>query len=184
MTPSLRKDEFGKPIACQQCDAPQHHHKAGIGKRALTWITCSPDCPENQADPRDTPKIQTASTLKKSRCSRRGTKAKGDGEERAICKWAEGQGFNAYRTAGSGAHGTRNNESAFSTDVRLSIGPSVFKVESKRHASVSGLKSQLRMIDGSDLLWMREDHGKPWVLLEATTLAAMLEAARQSKREA
>ena len=113
---------------------------------------------------------------KKSRCSKKGAKAKGDGGERELVKQAESWGWAAYRTAGSGAHGTKNNESAFATDVRLKRGDVTIRAECKRYASIPGVKSLEKLRAGSDLLWFREDRGEAMVMMPVSVLALMLEA--------
>jgi len=119
---------------------------------------------------------------KKSLCSKKGAKAKGDGGERELVKAAEGWGWQAYRTAGSGAHGTRNNEQAFATDVRLKLGDLVITAECKRHASVAGVKTLNKLRAGSDVLWLREDQQEAFVFMPASVWAlAMSRAAEGNK---
>lgn len=178
-----KRDDFGKPESCPTCCEPLWFHSAGNGKRKVEWKTCDPMCSANQADPRETPVVQTATALK-SRCSSKGAKRKGTGYENDVRKWWENLGFNAYRTAGSGAHGTRNNEAAFATDVRVKSPDNSFAlgVECKRHHKISGLKSLLTLRAESQILWMREDQGKSYVLMDAETFEPFAEAlARVSK---
>jgi hypothetical protein len=116
------------------------------------------------------------------KCSSKGAKAKGDGGERELVKAAEGWGWTAHRTAGSGAHGSRTNEQAFATDVRLKLGDLVLRVECKRHASIAGVKTLNKLRDNSDVLWLREDFQEPMVFMPASVWAlAMSRAAEGSK---
>jgi protein required for attachment to host cells len=95
----------------------------------------------------------------RKKCSAKNAKAKGDGGERELVKAAEGWGWTAHRTAGSGAHGSRTNEQAFATDVRLKLGDLVIRVECKRHASIAGVKTLNKLRDNSDVLWLQRDFG-------------------------
>jgi hypothetical protein len=118
----------------------------------------------------------------RKKCSAKNAKAKGDGGERELVKAAEGWGWTAHRTAGSGAHGSRTNEQAFATDVRLKLGDLVLRVECKRHASIAGVKTLNKLRDNSDVLWLREDHQEAYVFMPASVWAlAMSLAAEGSK---
>jgi hypothetical protein len=119
---------------------------------------------------------------KKSRCSKKGARAKGDGGERELVKAAEGWGWTAHRTAGSGAHGSRTNEQAFATDVRLKLGDLVIRVECKRHASIAGVKTLNRLRDNSDVLWLREDHQEAFVFMPAAVFAQVMALAAEGNK--
>ena len=119
---------------------------------------------------------------KKSRCSKKGAKAKGDGGERELVKAAEGWGWTAHRTAGSGAHGSRTNEQAFATDVRLKLGDLVIRVECKRHASVAGVKTLNKLRDNSEVLWLREDHQEAFVFMPASVWALVMSRAAEGNK--
>ncbi len=119
---------------------------------------------------------------KKSRCSKKGAKAKGDGGERELVKAAEGWGWTAHRTAGSGAHGSRTNEQAFATDVRLKLGDLVIRVECKRHASIAGVKTLNRLRDNSEVLWLREDHQEAFVFMPAAVFAQVMALAAEGNK--
>ncbi len=119
---------------------------------------------------------------KKSRCSKKGARAKGDGGERELVKAAEGWGWTAHRTAGSGAHGSRTNEQAFATDVRLKLGDLVIRVECKRHASLAGVKTLNRLRDNSDVLWLREDHQEAFVFMPAAVFAQVMALAAEGNK--
>jgi hypothetical protein len=188
MTPTTRKDDFGKDITCPQCDAPRLHHKAGTGKRAKAWITCSEDCSLSEPGPRDTPQVQTATEVKR-RITHRSAKAKGNKGERECEVLLEACGFDAQRTAGSGACGSRSGENAWSGDVIARVDRLMRKkVESKREATIpiKGLISRL-----ADANWLRvkEDRASTgWWFLSDAEFAELakwaVEGMRQSKREA
>lgn len=118
----------------------------------------------------------------RKKCSAKNAKAKGDGGERELVKAAEGWGWQAYRTAGSGAHGTRNNESAFATDVRLKLGDLVITAECKRHASIAGVKTLNKLRDGSDVLWLREDFQEPMVFMPVSVWAEVMARAAEGSK--
>lgn len=165
---STRTDDFGKVICCQTCDAPQLHHKAGVGKRARTWITCSEDCPQSQPDPRDTPQVQSATELKK-RITHRSAKAKGNKGEKECEDLLSACGFDAQRTAGSGACGTRSDDNAWSGDVIARVVPFIRKkVESKREAKLP-LKGLINRLADAHWLRVKEDRAKTgwWFLSDA-----------------
>lgn len=104
----------------------------------------------------------------RKKCSAKGAKAKGNGEERNVVKAFEQIGWSAYRTAGSGAHGSRNNEQAFATDVRVKRGDMVLRIESKRHASIGGVKTLNKLRDNSEILWLRQDFEEAFVFMPAS----------------
>lgn len=130
----------------------------GKGKKAIQVCGCerAPEyVPENRRPGR-------------RKCSAKGAKAKGNGEERAVVKAFEAIGWSAYRTAGSGAHGSRNNEQAFATDVRVKRGDTVLRIESKRHASIGGVKTLNKLRDNSEILWLRQDFEEAFVFMPAS----------------
>jgi len=118
----------------------------------------------------------------RKKCSAKNAKAKGDGGERELVKAAEGWGWTAHRTAGSGAHGSRTNEQAFATDVRLKLGDLVIRVECKRHASVAGVKTLNKLRDNSDVLWLREDHQEAFVFMPAAVFAQVMALAAEGNK--
>ncbi len=118
----------------------------------------------------------------RKKCSAKNAKSKGDGGERELVKAAEGWGWTAHRTAGSGAHGSRTNEQAFATDVRLKLGDLVIRVECKRHASVAGVKTLNKLRDNSDVLWLREDHQEAFVFMPAAVFAQVMALAAEGNK--
>jgi hypothetical protein len=153
-------------VTCDTCGAQIMWE--GKGKKAVQVCDCE--------------RAVTFVSPGRKKCSAKNAKAKGDGGERELVKAAEGWGWQAYRTAGSGAHGTRNNESAFATDVRLKLGDLVITAECKRHASVAGVKTLNKLRAGSDVLWLREDQQEAFVFMPASVWAlAMSRAAEGSK---
>lgn len=163
--------ENGERVMCGECREYKTWLKIGKGKAAHSVQLCGcalPPAPVKQG---------------RKKCSPRNAKAKGDGEEREIVKRATDWGYHAYRTAGSGAHGSRNAESAFATDVRIKCADRVWRVESKRHASVSGLKSLLKLKDNSEILWVREDFSEAYVLMSADTFAEFASLAAEALKK-
>lgn len=138
--------EDGMHVRCGFCDTDQRWE--GKGKDSRKVCDCNSE-PPAAALPAEKPG--------RRKCSKKNTARKGREGERETVKWAEGRGHRAFRTAGSGAHGTRNNEDAFSTDVRVALPDDTLKFEVKRHSTVRGLKTLLGFKQNSDVLWMRED---------------------------
>lgn len=149
--------ENGLQVICGDCYEPQRWE--GKGRKAVKVCGCDPVAGK--------PATEQDQQLKPGRkkCSKRNTKAKGDGFEREVAKAAESWGYVANRTAGSGAFGSRTNEQAFATDVRMKLGDKVWRIECKRHASVSGLKSLLKLKDNSEILVVREDFQPAYVVM-------------------
>lgn len=139
--------EEGLPVICGDC------------RMEMMWLGNRKTCGCSSPVP--------AAPVGRRKCSKGNTAKKGRTEEQAICRQAEEWGYQAYRTAGSGAHGSRNNEQSMATDVRMKKGDFVVRIESKRHASVGGLKTLLKLKDNSEILWVREDFGEPYVLMSA-----------------
>lgn len=144
---------------CSECREPLIKTKVGKGKKATfhTVCACNP-LPDKQ------PVVVTRKV--------KNTAAKGKGAEREACKIADDiPGMDAFRTAGSGAHGSRNNESSQDTDVIYRFknreGQEVerLKVECKFYSTVPGFKSLEGMRSRSDILRVREDRGEArwWV---------------------
>lgn len=154
--------ENGFTVRCTDCNEDLRWE--GKGRKAVKVCGCAPVV------------AVAAEPVGRRKCSKKGTTAKGSGEERNIVKAWIKWGFDAYRTAGSGAHGSRNNETAFATDVRVKLGDRAWRIESKRHAKIPGLKSLLNLKGGSEILWVREDFSEPYVLMSADTFSEFAQA--------
>lgn len=154
------------PPICAECREPLIPTKVGKGKAAKfhTVCACNP-LPEKQ--PVLVRKVKN-------------TAAKGAGGEREVCKLAEAIGIDAFRTAGSGAHGSRNNESSQDTDIILRFktrdGREVqrLKVESKLKATIPGLKSLRNELSRSDVLRVREDRDTAFWLVPENIMKSLL----------
>lgn len=155
------------PPVCAQCAEPITRKKVGVGKRATFHQVCACNpLPEKQ------PVVVTRKV--------KNTAAKGAGGEREVCKLAEDVGIDAFRTAGSGAHGSRNNESSQDTDIILRFknrdGREVqrLKVESKLKATIPGLKSLRNELSRSDVLRVREDRDTAFWLVPENIMKSLL----------
>lgn len=170
MTPG--QTEF--PPICGSCGEPIVTSYVGKGKAKRKVDACG--CP-TEAAPAPEPKPG------RPKCSKKGAKDKGDRGEREVVKFLEGIGFAAYRTAGSGAHGSRNNESAQDTDVVARLGDFRWRVESKLEASlpIAGLKTRLSR---SDALRVRQDHDKAFWFVPEEQFAVLLKWAAEGMRRA
>lgn len=138
---------------CGECREPLIRTKVGKGKRAQFIDTCA--CVR-------APEPETATVPKRKV---KNTAAKGRSGEQEFARLAKEAGWDPFRTAGSGAHGSRNNESSQDTDVviRKMVDGNErarFKVECKRFAKVVGLTTMENLRSRSDILWVRQDHGK------------------------
>lgn len=155
--PEFGCDYRGENPICYQCHTPIKLVREGHGKRAKTYDVC-------ECFPLDQQREQAKA---KPKVSAAGRKRKGSAEERNIVKAFEAHGWHAAKTAMSGAAGTINGDSAWTGDVIVKKGDVRLKVESKRHAKVSGLKSLLKLRDDADILWAREDHDEAYVVMPA-----------------
>lgn len=160
------------PPICGECREPLIRTKVGKGKRAQFIDTCA--CVK-------APEPESATIAKRKV---KNTAAKGGGEERRLCQLLREAGFDAYKTAGSGAAASRVNESAWDTDIICrAIGQDgeVFraKVESKFYTTIPGLKSLVKMLSRSDWLWVRENNQKGYLLLPEDHAKTLLAYARQ-----
>jgi hypothetical protein len=147
--------EDGLAVICGDCRQP------------FNWVGRDKVCGCNHI-------VDATEKVGRRKCSHKGAKAKGDAGEREAVKLFEGAGWSAYRTPGSGAHGSRNNESAFDTDVVAKKDNIRLKIECKRKASIAGLKSLLKDKARSDVLYMRQDFEEPYVLLPAKLFGELL----------
>lgn len=164
-----RGDDLGK---CATCGEPNARVQTGKGKNKRFHVVCA--CPETQ------PVVPEKQGRKK--CSPKNAKAKGDEGEREVRRFLEGVGFQAYRTSGSGAAGTKSGERAFATDVRAKFGDLLtMRVESKREATlpIAGLKTRLA---DSDWLRVRQDHDKAYWFVPEDKLAEVLKWAVEGLR--
>jgi len=153
-------------VTCDRCGARVFWE--GKGRKAIQVCDCE--------------RAVTFVSPGRKKCSAKNAKAKGDGGERELVKAAEGWGWTAHRTAGSGAHGSRTNEQAFATDVRLKLGDLVIRVECKRHASVAGVKTLNKLRDNSEVLWLREDHQEAFVFMPAAVFAQVMALAAEGNK--
>lgn len=161
------------PPVCGQCGAPIVRVRQGQGKRQVVTDTC--ECV--QAPEKASATIAVKRAVKN-------TSAKGGGEELRFCKMLRELGFDAYKTAGSGASASRVNESAWDTDVicrAIEADGEVFraKVESKFYTKIPGLKSLVTMLSRSDWLWVRENNQKGYLLIPEDHAKVILAYARQ-----
>lgn len=152
---------------CAECREPLVKSKVGKGKRATFHTVCA-------CNPLPAPEPKAVVRKVKN------TAAKGKGGEREVCKLAEAIGIDAFRTAGSGAHGSRNNESSQDTDIILRFknrgGQEVqrLKVESKLKATIPGLKSLRNELSRSDVLRVREDRDTAFWLVPENIMKSLL----------
>ncbi len=153
-------------VTCDRCGARVFWE--GKGRKAIQVCDCE--------------RAVTFVSPGRKKCSAKNAKAKGDGGERELVKAAEGWGWTAHRTAGSGAHGSRTNEQAFATDVRLKLGDLVIRVECKRHASIAGVKTLNRLRDNSEVLWLREDHQEAFVFMPLSVFAEVMSRAAEASK--
>lgn len=156
------------PPVCNQCGEPIITVRTGKGKRATRTDTCA--CVA-------APAVESGTIPKKR--SVKNTAAKGRSGEQEFARLAKDAGWDPFRTAGSGAHGSRNNESSQDTDVvirKMVEGNerARFKVECKRFAKVGGLTTMENLRSRSDILWVRQDHGKGFVWMPDDIFAAFL----------
>lgn len=156
------------PPICAECREPLVKTKVGKGKKAqlLTVCACNPlPVPE--------PKV-----LRKVK----NTARKGREGEVEFVKLATDAGWDAYRTAGSGAHGSRNNESSQDTDVVIRAGNDRvrFKVECKRLSKVPGQTSLEGLRSRSEILWVRQDQSDGYVWMPASIFKAFMAYAAEA----
>ena len=152
-------------VICDDCGEQKRWE--GKGRKSYQACGCEP-----------VPVVQEG----RRKCSAKGAKAKGDGGERELVKAAEGWGWTAHRTAGSGAHGSRTNETAFATDVRLKLGDLTITAECKRHASIGGVKTLNNLRAGSDVLWLRQDHDEAFVFMPLSVFAEVMSRAAEGSK--
>lgn len=161
---------------CAECREPIVRVKVGVGKRADIAMRCACNpAPE---------KVSAAIAVRRSV---KNTSAKGSSAESEIVKLMNGLGFDAFKTAGSGAHGSRNCESSQDTDVVVRLrkaGNEVFraKVESKFMANVPGLKSMRSLLSGSDWLRVRQNRETAFWFLSEEQMRVLLALAVQGMK--
>lgn len=158
---------------CSECRKEFVRVKTGVGKRAIVAMRCA--C--NPAPDKVSATIAVKRSVKN-------TSAKGGGEELRLCKMLRELGFDAYKTAGSGASASRVNESAWDTDIicrAIEADGEVFraKIESKFYTKIPGLKSLVTMLSRSDWLWVRENNQKGYLLIPEDHAKVILSYARQ-----
>lgn len=103
------------------------------------------------------------------------------GESETVKEW-QAWGFDAGKTAASGAAGSRSNDAAWDTDVVARAGDLRVRVESKRLGRVAGLASMQGMLSRSDVLRVCEDGGKPFYFMSAEVFSRFAALAAEAKR--
>lgn len=161
------------PPVCGQCGAPIVRVRQGQGKRQVVTDTC--ECVQAPE------KVSATIAVKRAV---RNTSAKGSIAESEIVKLMQDIGFDGYKTAGSGAHGSRVSESSQDTDVVVRLrknGTEVFraKVESKFMANVPGLKSMRNLLSGSNWLRVRQNRETAFWFLPEDQFRHLLALAKQ-----
>lgn len=163
--------EDGYEVKCATCDETQRWQTFKIGRKKRDFKVCG--CPFTPPEPQGHKK-----------CSPKNAKHKGDEGEREVVRFLEELGFAAYRTSGSGAHGTINNESAFATDVRWKFEDLFLaRVESKREASFP-IQGLLNRLANSDWLRIRADRAEAYWFAPEKNLAVILHWAIEGLRAA
>lgn len=162
---------------CFDCRQPLVMTKVGKGKAAKRIVTC--DCIPAP--------VQESATIPRKR-SVKNTSAKGSGGEREVCNLLADLGFEAYRTAGSGAHGSRNNELSQDTDIVWRYrkdGNEVFRarIESKLMKRVPGLLSLVTLLSRSQWLRVRQDREKAFWFVPEDQLKIILAYAKQGMEQ-
>lgn len=162
---------------CFDCRQPLVLTKVGKGKKAQRIVTC--DCIQ-------APPVESA-TMPKKRAVKN-TAAKGGLGEREVCNLLTELGFDAYRTAGSGAHGSRNNELSQDTDIVWRFrkdGNEVFRarIESKLMKRVPGLLSLVTLLSRSQWLRVRQDREKAFWFVPEDQLKIILAYAKQGMEQ-
>lgn len=165
------------PPICSDCRCPIVRTREGKGKRAVVTERC-------QCNPAPAPVSATIAVKR----SVKNTSAKGGIAETEIVRLMTELGFDAYKTAGSGAHGSRVSESSQDTDVVVRFrndGNEVFraKVESKFMANVPGLKSFRSLLSGSNWLRVRQNREAAYWFMPEDQLRAILGWAVQGMRK-